>query len=209
MPSIFNSTAIKSLKTHKEKICAVYDLLHKNCYGYLGAQVSKLDESKLNIKLAVQHTDLKRYQELSGSRSFLVDLQAKSVLKLNSVLDNAGTESVLGQSTEPQEGQIQVKFRKGTTNEKDVFIEVWNAEKGFVSSLKATEKLKMVYNDSIFGGISWSRDMKKVVFIGELPEIAAYKAFFKDKEEEKKEEKKEEEKKEDEKKEEEKKEEHW
>ena len=72
----------------------------------------------------------------------------------------------------------------------------------------------MIYNDTVFGGISWSRDGKKIVFIGEKPEIASFKPFFKDPEEEKKtDDKKDEEKKEgedaDKKKEEEKKEEHW
>jgi len=63
-----------------------------------------------------------------------------------------------------------------------VFIEVWK-ETGFVSSLKVTDKLKAVYNDAIFGGISWSKDGTKIVFIGEIPEIAAYKSWFKDAEE--------------------------
>ena len=69
-------------------------------------------------------------------------------------------------------------------NEKVVIIEVWNGEdqKGFRSSLNATEKLSKVYNDSVFGGISWSRDSKKIVFIGEGAEIK-YKPFFKDAEE--------------------------
>jgi hypothetical protein len=85
-----------------------------------------------------------------------------------------------------------VKFRKGEKNEKDVFIEVWSNEKsgGFVSSLKVTDKLTKVYNDTVFGGISWSRDHKKIVFVGEVPEIANYKPFFKDPEEPKKEEEK-------------------
>jgi len=79
-------------------------------------------------------------------------------------------------------------------------VEVWDSQRGFVSSLKVTDKIKMIYNDTVFGGISWSRDGNKIVFIGELPEIASYKPFFKDPEEEKKSE---------DKKDEEKKEEHW
>ena len=55
-----------------------------------------------------------------------------------------------------------------------------------------------VYNDTVFGGISWSKDSKHIVFIGEKPEVSKYKPFYKD-EEEKKEEKKDEEKKEDDK----------
>lgn len=89
-----------------------------------------------------------------------------------------------------------------------MFVEVWDSNGGFVSSLKVTDKLKAVYFDTLFGGISWSRDKTKIVFIGERPDIAAFKPFFKDAEEPKPE-KKEEDKKDEEKKEEEKKEEHW
>jgi hypothetical protein len=84
-------------------------------------------------------------------------------------------------------------------NEKDVFIEVWSGS-GFVSSLKATDKIAKVYNDTVFGGFAWSTDENKITFVGEVPEIAAYKNPF---EEVKKEEKKEEESKAD------KPEEHW
>lgn len=67
----------------------------------------------------------------------------------------------------------------------------------------------MVYNDSVFGGISWNRDMTKVCFIGETPEIATYKPWFKDEEEPKPEEEEKNNDKDGEKKPEEKKEEHW
>ena len=67
----------------------------------------------------------------------------------------------------------------------------------------------MLYNDTVFGGISWSKDGNKIVFIGEQPEIATYKPFFKDAEEEKKTEEKKDSDEDVKKKEEEKKEEHW
>lgn len=67
-----------------------------------------------------------------------------------------------------------------------------------------TDKLTKVYNDSIFGIISWSKDNSKIIFIGEKPEPASYKNYWEDEKEEpkkdaeegKSEEKKEEEKKE-------------
>lgn len=74
-----------------------------------------------------------------------------------------------------------MRFRKGAKNDKDVFIEVWSAHtsgSGFVSSLKATDKMSKLYNDTVFGGISWSADETKITFIGEVPEIAAYKNPF-------------------------------
>jgi len=32
-----------------------------------------------------------------------------------------------------------------------------------------------IYNDAIFGGISWSQDESKICFIGEVPEPSAFK----------------------------------
>lgn len=46
-----------------------------------------------------------------------------------------------------------------------------------------------IYNDTVFGGVSWSQDGTKIVFIGEVPEVSKYESFFKDPEEPKKEEK--------------------
>jgi len=46
------------------------------------------------------------------------------------------------------------------------------------SSLKITTKISKVYNDVVFGGISWSSDEQKIVFIGEVPEIAEFKNPF-------------------------------
>ena len=66
---------------------------------------------------------------------------------------------------------------------------MWDTN-GFRSSLKVNDKLTKVYNDTVFGGISWSRDSKKIVFIGEVPETEKYKAYFRDPEESKKEEEK-------------------
>jgi len=71
-------------------------------------------------------------------------------------------------------GAKEVRFRKG---EKDTFLEVWSA-KGMQSSLKITTKIAKVYNDVVFGGISWSCDEQKIVFIGEEPEIAEFKNSF-------------------------------
>ena len=60
-----------------------------------------------------------------------------------------------------------------------------------------------VYNDSVFGGITWSHDEKKICFIGEVPDPASFKNPWENKKAD------EEEKKGEEKKDEDKKEEHW
>ena len=86
------------------------------------------------------------------------------------------TTSLLVQSISPS-GDLCVRFRKGEKNEKDVFVEVWttNSSHALRSTLKVTDKLTKIYNDAIFGGISWSQDESKICFIGEVPEPEVYK----------------------------------
>jgi hypothetical protein len=57
-------------------------------------------------------------------------------------------------------------------------------------SLKINDICSKIYQDSAFGFLSWANDCSKVVFIGEVPEPAAYKNPWADekKEEDKKEE---------------------
>lgn len=205
--SIFTTKPFASLKTHRERLTTLYDVLHKNTLAFTGAALRPVSNNLVRVTLGQSQTDLKRYLELAATRQYLFDTNTKQVIKLNSVPAEAAG-GLLAESEEPQSGNRVVRFRKGQTNDKDVFVEVWDSNGGFVSSLKVTDKLKSVYNDTLFGGIAWSRDMTKIVFIGEKPDIAAYTPFFKDSEEPKPE-KKEEEKKQDGEKKEEKKEEHW
>ena len=108
----------------------------------------------MKIKLILSQTDLKRYAELPSSISYLIDKENKNVIQLDQIpRDESG--SLLAETIDPLTGQYCVRFRKGDKNEKDVFIEVWNSldQKGFRSSLKVTDKLTKVYNDTVFGGI--------------------------------------------------------
>lgn len=50
----------------------------------------------------------------------------------------------------------------------------------YLISKKIHDKCSAVYNNALFGGVSWSRDSTKVVFIGEKPEPASYKNFWED-----------------------------
>lgn len=90
--------------------------------------------------------------------------------------ENAESGSILAEST-ALSGTRSVRFRKGEKNEKDVYIEVWSSSssQALRSSLKVTDKMSKLYNDSVFGGISWSKDETKICFIAEVPEPAAYK----------------------------------
>ena len=72
-------------------------------------------------------------------------------------------------------------MRKGEKSDKDLFLEVWrDYDRGFISSRKVSDKVTKLYNDSVFGSVAWSRDEKKIVFIGERPEPATFKNYWED-----------------------------
>ena len=66
-------------------------------------------------------------------------------------------------------------FRK--EGEKDIWLEVWTSSLngGILQSLKISGECSKVYNDSVFGGVSWAKDLSKVAFVGEVTAIATFK----------------------------------
>ena len=72
-------------------------------------------------------------------------------------------------------GTLSVKVRK--EGEKDFWIEVWtpSLNGGLRQSLKISGEAAKIYNDTVFGGFNWSKDLTKVCFVGEAPEPASYK----------------------------------
>jgi hypothetical protein len=63
MSSIFASASFAQLKTHKEKLMALYHLLHQNVRGYGGANISNLNGNAdmVKVKLNISSTDMKRF----------------------------------------------------------------------------------------------------------------------------------------------------
>ena len=72
-------------------------------------------------------------------------------------------------------GSAKVRRTKKTFSLKYGRPEQTNSSHALRSTLKVTDKLTKIYNDAIFGGISWSQDESKICFIGEVPEPAVYK----------------------------------
>lgn len=120
--------------------------------------------------------------------TYLYSKDDNSVIKLNSVPKDQSNGLLLFQTASPSTGLKHVRMRKGEKNEKDLFIEVWNEEDGFLTSRKVSDKVTKIYNDTIFGTASWSRDESKIIFIGEKPEPASYKAYWEDEQAKKEEE---------------------
>jgi Acylamino-acid-releasing enzyme, N-terminal domain len=180
-------------KTRREYLHKLYANLSQRVPAISGATATKTSTNgSYNIKITKSIIDPKRFIELTSSSSYLYLPQQVIPLEQTPVEESNG---LLAQATS-ESGKWQVRLRKGVKNDKDVFIEVWSsntAGSGFVSSLKATEKMTKIYNDTVFGSISWSADETQIAFIGEVPEIAAYKNPFEDqpkKEEESKDESK-------------------
>ena len=113
------------------------------------------------------------------------------MIEVNHMSEDASGSSLLAKTTS-RSGDYSVRFRKGEKNDKDVFIESWSSgcSGALLSTLKVTDKLSKIYNDVVFGGIAWSDDERKIVFIGEKPEPANYKSFWDAKKPEEEEEKK-------------------
>lgn len=147
-----------------------------------------MKNGKTKLLLDIVQPDLKRFAELKSRATFILDGQGAMPIDQIPV---ESSSALVGESFEPNFGEVAVRFRKGSdpkAGDKELYIEVWTQE-GFVTSLKVDSKVTKVYNDSVFGGISWSKDCSKICFVGEVPAIAKYEAFFKDEaEEEKKEE---------------------
>ena len=103
------------------------------------------------------------------------------MLAVDQMAEDANS-GLLAQST-ALSGAFSVRFRKGAKNEKDVFIEVWNSHSSLAmqSCLKVSDKLSKVYNDVVFGGISWSHDESKICFVGEKPEPPSFKNHWENK----------------------------
>ena len=169
-------------------------------FAYAGVQVTPGPSDSLQIRLVKQATDLKRFLRLPFASHYLYlsrhDPTQAQLLKLTDVPGDAAGSSVVLASAAPWSNKAQVRVRKGEKNEKELFVEVWG-ERGFVSSRKAP--FAKIYNDVVFGGVAWSRDETKVVFVAEKPEPAAYKNYWEDKPQEDKKPAEEEAKKEDDK----------
>jgi hypothetical protein len=65
---------------------------------------------------------------------------------------------------------------KDAKNEKELYIEIWG-KSGYAHTLKLPD-VSLVYNDPVFGGVSWSKDETKIAFISEKPEVKAFRGFW-------------------------------
>lgn len=95
------------------------------------------------------------------------------MVSLNQIPIDENKDLILESTSES--GTTKLVVRK--EGDKDIWIEVWSSKLngGLVQSCKLSTECTKVYNDAVFGSVTWSKDQSKVAFVGEVPPIATYK----------------------------------
>ena len=85
---------------------------------------------------------------------------------------------------ESKEDGVTIVIKKDEKKEKEIHLESWG-ENGQYKSAKVPG-ISNIYNDAVFGGITWSKNHDKIIFIAEKEEVAAYTPYWKEDSEEEK-----------------------
>ena len=138
----------------------------------MGATVSPTPNGDLFVSVKKSATCLRRYKSLALSSNYLLT-NTSNVIPLNQTCVDENKDLILESLSEC--GTKKVVFRK--EGEKDIWLEVWTSSLngGILQSLKISGECSKVYNDSVFGGVSWAKDLSKVAFVGEVTAIATFK----------------------------------
>jgi hypothetical protein len=133
--------------------------------------VTPTSSGDLFVSVKKSTTCLRRYKTLALSSNYL--LTDSEVIPLNQVCNDENKDLLLESSSEC--GTKKVIIRK--EGDKDIWLEVWSnsTNGGLLQSVKISGECSKVYNDAVFGGISWAKDLSKVAFVGEVPAVASFK----------------------------------
>jgi len=84
-------------------------------------------------------------------------LTDSDVVPLNQICNDENKDLLLESSSEC--GSKKIVIRK--EGEKDIWLEVWvnSINGGLLQSLKISGECTKVYNDAVFGGVSWAKDL--------------------------------------------------
>ena len=133
--------------------------------------MSPTPSGDLFISVKKSTSCLRRYKTLALSSNYL--LTDSDVVPLNQICNDENKDLLLESSSEC--GSKKIIIRK--EGEKDIWLEVWvnSITGGLLQSLKISGECTKVYNDAVFGGVSWAKDLSKVAFVGEVPGVATFK----------------------------------
>jgi len=136
----------------------------------------------VEAEICASKLDLAQFREQQAATRFLVDVECTRVLSRTLIPDDVPQLLVRSQSPSRMR---EFRARKGSGEDTCTWLELWSAELGFVKSCKLAPKVSTkIYDDAIFGKVSWSRFEDKVVFIGEVPGPESFRNAFEEEEEE-------------------------
>jgi hypothetical protein len=143
--------------------------------AYTGATAADTQSGDTLITLKKSTNCFKRYKSIGMSQQLLLT-KVGGVIPLSQLPNDSQSEAIQVESTS-ECGTKRVTVKKGGEGDKELWIEIWDAKQhaGLTQAVKISDVCAKVYNDVVFGGISWSKDMSQVVFIGEIPPPKTYK----------------------------------
>lgn len=101
--------------------------------------------------------------------------KAGSLLKLGVVPEEVG--GVVLESWSPF-GDACVRVRQGAKEAKELWLELWRGDVGLEKATKISDAAGKIYDDVVFGGVSWNRNCDKIVFVAEVNKPKAYDNAF-------------------------------
>jgi hypothetical protein len=161
----------KETSSRREYLTKLFAHITQQVPAYAGVTVQPTANGDLFIQLKKSTNCLKRFKTLSISSNYL--LQESQVVPLNQIPADESKDYLHESTTDCATKKIIVR-KEG---EKDVWIEVWSNQLngGLLQSCKVSGECSKIYADAVFGSITWSRDLTKVSFVGEVPAVASYK----------------------------------
>ena len=128
----------------------------------------------LVVKVMFSKTNLQKFESRVHSNIYSLDVQSGISTQLNDIpLDEPSDKFVVVKSEKEDQ---KVIIRKDTKNEKLLYLEHWDLD-GLSTSLKLNN-ISKIHNNSVFGGISWSKNKDKIVFIAEREDVTDYTPYW-------------------------------
>jgi len=160
-----------------ERAAQVFEDLNAASRGPASAQIKRNgDDGDVIVHVKRSQLDLKRSSGVPSSKGYLLHSGSENVTPLGWAPGEL--EAGAAVTSESVSGKVTLRVTKGSKPEdEDLWIEVWR-NGSLSSSLKVADKVKLVYNDALFGGLSWNANETKVCFIGEVPAPKAYSSPF-------------------------------
>ena len=158
----------------------IFETLNQNFPSTTAANVigKKYNEDgelkSLIVKIFFSKTNLQKFETRTHSNIYSVDVETGVSTQLNDIPIDEPVDKLIVVKTENKDQRIII--RKDTKNEKQLYLEHWDQD-GLSTSLKLNNVSK-IHNNNVFGGISWSKNSDKIVFIAEREEINDYSPYW-------------------------------